>query len=178
MRRGCSALLPLLGGSWRGQVVLQGNFGSVEGWWPQRLAGNDGDFPMFSWERDPGQKCPGTGTAGGGSSASPAPRGPGCPPGSITAWNWESLSLLSQGLAITLPSQGQSAPSAPCIPKEPVVTFWLLGGAAGTEKPRGATLGPSPLSRAAGWAARWETAGSSGICCFSSSLSLHLLFPL
>lgn len=96
---------------------------------------------MFSWEQDPGQKCPGTGRAGGDSSASPAPGGPGCPPGSITAWNWECLSLLSQGLAIMLPSQGQSAPSAPCIPKESVVTFWLPGGAAGTERPHGATGG-------------------------------------
>lgn len=106
---------------------------------------------MFPQWQGPGQKCPGTGRAGGGCSASPAPRGPGCPPASITAWNWECLSLLSQGLAITLPSQRQSAPSALCIPKESVVTFWLPGGAAGTDRPRSATLGPShPLAELQG----------------------------
>lgn len=106
---------------------------------------------MFPWWQDPGQKCPGTGRAGGGCSASPALQGPGCPPGSITAWNWECLSLLSQGLAIMLPSQRQSAPSAPCIPKELVVTFWLPGKAASTERPHSTMLGPNhPLAELQG----------------------------
>lgn len=86
---------------------------------------------------------------------------------------------MSQELAITLPSERQSAPSALCIPKETVVTFWLPGGAAGTERLCGAMLGPShPLAELQGGQQGGAAAEKPGTWCFSSFPSLHLLFPL